>query len=88
MPENALTIYGVEWCGDCRRTRKFLDEYQIPYKWINIDKDKAGEQFVIKTNRGNRSVPTLVFPDGSILVEPSNNQLATRFAVGSPKLAY
>ncbi len=57
MPEDTLTVYGVDWCGDCRRTRKFLDDYGIPYRWINIDKDKAGEQFVIKTNRATAASP-------------------------------
>lgn len=47
----------------------------MDYEWINIDQDKAGETFVKETNQGNRSVPTIVFPDDSILVEPSNQVL-------------
>jgi mycoredoxin len=73
-----LIVYGANWCGDCRRTRRFLNQFQIPYEFINVDQDKEAEQFVIKTNRGFRSVPTIVFPDGSILVEPSNRQLAEK----------
>jgi len=79
MAEEMIMIYGTEWCGDCRRTRKFLDENNIPYHLINIDKDQDGEQFVLKTNQGMRSVPTIVLPDGSILVEPSNRQLEELF---------
>lgn len=70
-----IVVYGTRWCGDSRRALKILDEREIDYRWINIDKDKAGEKFVIKINNGNRSVPTIVFPDESILVEPSNKAL-------------
>ncbi len=70
-----IVVYGTRWCGDTRRALKILDDREIDYEWINIDKDPKGEQFVIKTNNGNRSVPTIVFSDESILVEPSNKTL-------------
>ncbi len=73
-----IKIYGTTWCGDCRRVRWFLEQKVITYEFINIDQDKAAEQFVIRTNRGYRSVPTIVFEDGSILVEPSNAVLARK----------
>lgn len=70
-----IVIYGTRWCGDTRRALKILDGLEIDYEWINIDKDPQGEKFVFETNHGNRSVPTIVFPDGSVLVEPSNQKL-------------
>jgi mycoredoxin len=76
MPDsNIITIYATEWCWDCRRARKFFDQNGIPYQWVNIDHDKEAEIYVKQTNKGMRSVPTIVFPDGSILVEPTNQQL-------------
>jgi glutaredoxin len=81
MTDSGIVVYGTDWCGDCRRTRRFLDSNIIPYRWINIDQDKAGEQFVLLNNRGMRSVPTLVFGDGSILVEPSNLALAQKLGL-------
>ena len=81
MPEEKLLVYGVNWCGDCRRVQKFLQQNNIPYDYINIDHDKIAEQFVIKTNRGMRSVPTIVFPDGTTLTEPSTNQLTQKLQV-------
>jgi hypothetical protein len=45
---------------------------------MDIDRDRAGEKFVIQTNRGNRSIPTIVFADGSILVEPPNAELSAK----------
>jgi glutaredoxin-like protein len=73
-----ITVYGADWCPDCRRAKRILDERQAPYRWVDIDRDRAGEKFVIQTNRGNRSIPTIVFADGSILVEPSNSELSAK----------
>lgn len=74
-PEPTITVYATDWCFDCRRARKFFDRYSIPYRWVNIDRNPQAEQYVLHVNRGNRSVPTIVFEDGSILVEPSESSL-------------
>ena len=76
-----IVVYGTHWCGDCRRARRFLDENNVQYTFINIDEDKGAEQFVVKANWGFRSVPTIVFPDDSILVEPSTKQLAEKLEI-------
>jgi len=81
MGESELIVYATNWCGDCTRARRFLDEHRIPYRWIDINRDREAEALVRKINRGNRSVPTLVFPDGSVLVEPSTPALAQRYGV-------
>lgn len=78
MADTLITIYGADWCPDCHRSQRFMDRRGIPYKWINIDLDEQAEAFVLKVNRGVRSVPTIVFPDGSMLVEPSNTKLAEK----------
>ena len=70
-----IKIYGTKWCGDTKRALRIFDERGVPYDWVDIDKDPEGEKLVKKTNRGNRSVPTIFFPDGTILVEPSNQAL-------------
>ncbi len=79
MTDDKIIVYGADWCPDCRRARKFFDQYQIEHTWVNIDNNADAEQLVIKLNRGYRSVPTIVFPDGSILVEPSTAELETKF---------
>ena len=71
-----ITMYGVTWCGDCHRARRFFDNYGINYTFIDIDQDSEAEAFVLAANNGNRSVPTIIFPDGSKLVEPSTRVLA------------
>jgi mycoredoxin len=72
---DSILVYATDWCFDCRRARRFFDKNQISYTWINIDNDREGEQRVLQLNRGMRSVPTIVFQDGSVLVEPSDEQL-------------
>ena len=79
MTDNQIIVYGTTWCPDVRRARKYFDRNEIPYDFIDVDKDQEGLAFVKKTNNGKRVVPTIVFPDGSILVEPSNSQLASKF---------
>ena len=70
-----IKIYGTKWCGDTKRALRIFDERGIPYDWIDIDKNTEGEILVKETNHGNRSVPTIFFPDGTILTEPSNQTL-------------
>lgn len=83
MTESKIIVYGTTWCWDCRRAQKFMEQNNIAYTFIDIDKDKAGEQYVLKTNKGMRSVPTILFEDGSILVEPSTNTLADKLGIRS-----
>ncbi|MCA9962721.1 MAG: FAD-dependent oxidoreductase [Anaerolineales bacterium] len=81
MSEPTITVYGAYWCPDCRRSKQFLGEHQIAYNWVDIEQDEAGEQFVIETNGGKRIIPTIVFGDGSFLVEPSNAELAQKLGL-------
>jgi thioredoxin reductase (NADPH) len=81
MSQAEITVYGTYWCPDCRRSKQFLGEHQIPYIWINIDEDQSAEQFVIEKNAGKRIIPTIVFDDGSFLVEPTNAELAAKLGL-------
>ena len=78
---NEILFYSTWWCPDCRRAQKILDQRGVAYQYIDINKDAEGRAYVEEVNNGNRSVPTIVFPDGDILVEPSsmvlNNKLYT-----------
>ena len=68
--ENQIKVYGTSWCGDTRRARTLFQEQGIAYEWIDISSDAEAASFVERVNNGYRSVPTIVFPDGDILVEP------------------
>ncbi len=76
-----ITVYGAYWCPDCSRSKQFLGEHQIPYNWVNIEDDPAGEAYVVKKNNGKRIIPTIEFGDGTILVEPSNAELAEKLGL-------
>jgi thioredoxin reductase (NADPH) len=81
MVEPKVTIYGAYWCPDCRRSKKFLGEQFIPYRWIDIEQDLAGEAYVLEKNNGKRIIPMIVFEDESFLVEPTNAELAKKLGL-------
>lgn len=81
MTESKITIYGAYWCPDCRRAKKFLGEQFVPFRWIDIEQDKDAEKYVLQKNNGKRIIPTIVFEDGSFLVEPSNAELAKKLGL-------
>ncbi len=76
-----ITLYGTGWCPDCKRSKQFFGEQRVPYHYVDIDNDSEATAFVEEVNKGNRSIPTIVFPDGSVLVEPSNAQLAEKMGL-------
>jgi mycoredoxin len=78
---NKIVIYGTSWCGGSRRSRLLLDRYGIPYQWVDIDQDEQAGKLVERLNQGYRSVPTIVWPDGSMLTEPSEEELARKLGV-------
>jgi len=73
-----IKVYGTRWCGDTRRALTILEEYRVPYEFLDIDLDDQCEKVVRKLNKGNRSVPTILFNDGSVLVEPNDYELKTK----------
>jgi mycoredoxin len=73
-----IMVYGTNWCADCRRAQRVLDQAGSSYRYINIEEDADAADFVNRVNNGRQSVPTIVFPDGSVLVEPSNTQLQAK----------
>jgi len=75
MVNSNIIMYGTGWCGDCVRSKCIFITHNISYQWIDIDKDKTAREFVRNINNGNCSVPTIVFPNGAILVEPSEDVL-------------
>ena len=76
--QNKIKMYATTWCGDCRMAKRWFDAHGIPYDYINIETDERAAAEVLLLNRGMRSVPTIVFPDGSVLVEPSARELAAK----------
>lgn len=79
--QNNIKLYGTNWCSDCKRSKKFLGEQRVRYEYINIEDDQEGQAFVQKVQNGGLSIPTIVFDDGSVLIEPSNADLATKLGL-------
>ncbi len=75
-----IVMYSTSWCSDCRRAKKFLDKNNISYIEVDVDNDEKGKAFVIEVNNGARVVPTIIFPDGDTLVEPSTDELRAKLS--------
>ncbi len=76
-----IKVYGAAWCPDCKRAKKFLGEQRIAYDWTDIEQDPDGLAFVEELQNGGRTIPTIVFPDGGHLLEPSNDELARKLGL-------
>jgi mycoredoxin len=66
-----MTMYTTSWCGFCRRLKTQLDREGIGYEEVDIERDPDAAEIVTKVNGGNRTVPTVVYPDGSAATNPS-----------------
>ena len=78
---DTIRVYGATWCPDCRRAKRFLFDQRVPFAWHDIEKDPEGIREVQSRNGGNDVIPTIVFPDGTHLSEPSNEQLAEKLGL-------
>ncbi len=78
---NQIIVYSTVWCPDCKRAKKFFNDHRIQYTNIDIEKDAEAMKYVEKVNQGMRIIPTIVFPDGSTLSEPSNAELAGKLGI-------
>ncbi len=76
-----IIVYSTVWCPDCKRAKKFFNDHRIQYQNIDIEKDAEAMAYVEKVNNGMRVIPTIVFPDGNILTEPSNVELAKQLGI-------
>ncbi|HLP22863.1 MAG TPA: glutaredoxin domain-containing protein [Microbacteriaceae bacterium] len=72
-----ITMFGAEWCGDCRRSKALLDAANIDYDYIDLVQ-REDQAKVAESISGRKNIPVIVFPDGSFLVEPSNDELVAK----------
>ena len=75
-----LIMYTTPWCGFCRNLKKQLARDGIDMAEVDIEQDPAAAEFVMSVNGGNQTVPTVVLPDGTTLVNPSAAQVRERWA--------
>ncbi|RBY91831.1 glutaredoxin-like protein [Blastococcus sp. TBT05-19] len=79
-PGSAVTMYTTSWCGYCVRLKKMMQREGIDYAEVNIEEDASAADLVMQANGGNRTVPTLIFRDGSALTNPSIDQVKAQLA--------
>jgi mycoredoxin len=75
-----VTMYSTPWCGYCRRLKGQMEREGIRYAEVDIEQDPTAADYVMSVNGGNQTVPTLVFPDGSALTNPTLAQVKQRLA--------
>ena len=77
MADAAITMYGAEWCGDCRRSKRLLDSLGVAYEYVDVANDDAGKDVAIVIS-GKQSIPVITFSDGTFVVEPSDIDLRSK----------
>lgn len=74
-PTRPIVLLTTDWCMDCHRVKFLLDEYGVAYEAHDVEQDAAALAIVMALNNGRRRVPTIIFADGDVMVEPSSAQL-------------
>jgi mycoredoxin len=76
----STTIYGADWCGDCRTVKQWFARNRVAYNWVDLEEDPDEIAAVIRYNGGSRNIPVVVFSDGSHLTEPTDADLTAKSA--------
>jgi mycoredoxin len=77
VSDPSITMYGADWCSDCRRAKSVLDSHGVSYEYVDVEAVAEGADAALAIS-GRTSIPVIVFPDGSHQVEPSNAELEAR----------
>ena len=80
LTPSQIVMYATEYCSDCVRAKKFFEGDNISYLRVGLEGNADAPEFVMQVNNGYRSVPTIIFPDGSVLVEPAWDELKAKFS--------
>lgn len=78
MAKADITMYGADWCGDCRRSKRLLESLDVQVNHIDVEADESAAVKVIEINGGAKSIPVIVFSDGTHLTEPSDLELTAK----------
>lgn len=76
----SITMYGADWCGDCRRAKAYFADNNVEYTYIDLIENPDETKVVLERNGGKQRIPVIIFSDDSHLTEPTNDQLAAKLA--------
>ncbi|GAA1783895.1 MULTISPECIES: glutaredoxin family protein [Leucobacter] len=74
-----IRVFGADWCGDCRRAKRVLNDLEVPFEWVDLVEDPAAAD-VARDISGRTNIPVVTFPDGTHQVEPSDGDLRSKLA--------
>lgn len=74
-----IRVFGADWCGDCRRAKRVLNDLAVPFEWIDLVEDPSAAD-VARDISGRTNIPVVTFPDGTHQVEPSDGDLRSKLA--------
>jgi mycoredoxin len=74
---NIITMYGADWCGDCRRSKRLLDSMGVNYEYIDVERDETAADKALAIS-GRTNIPVVVFSDGTHFTEPSDAELRAK----------
>jgi mycoredoxin len=77
-------VFGADWCGDCRQAKAWLRNNNVPFTDIDVEHDDAARRQAIELAKGRRNIPVVVLPDGSVLIEPTDAELASAIKIPFP----
>lgn len=83
-PEAMFTMYTTPWCGYCRRLKSGLQREGITFTEVDIEQDDDAARFVMTVNGGNQTVPTVVYPDGTAVTNPTLAEVRDKVALTRP----
>jgi len=75
--DNAITVFGADWCRDCRRTKRQLDDLAVPYRYVDLVAEPAAAD-VAREISGRTRIPVVLYPDASYHVEPSDADVESK----------
>ncbi|GAA1352542.1 glutaredoxin family protein [Saccharothrix algeriensis] len=76
-----IVLYGADWCSDCRRAKAWLREHEVAFTDVDVEHDDAARDRAVELAGGRRNIPVVVLADGTVLVEPTDVQLAAAVRV-------
>ncbi|GAB2528064.1 glutaredoxin family protein [Nocardia heshunensis] len=71
-----IVLYGADWCGDCRRAKVWFKENGVAFTEVDVEQDDAARERAVEIAGGRKNIPVIVLPDGTVLIEPTNAELA------------